>query len=194
MHQAGLRYRVDHPVRLGSRTVRPDATFTRWQVAVFVDGCFWHGCPLHGTLPKSNTSYWLPKLQRNRERDAATDRDLRAAGWKSVRIWEHESPAAAAQLAQREIEKRKYPRLSRNGGIVEQPATASAIRNAFVEIASNRPDRELAYRDLHAELVSRGWIIRGETIKRQQDAIYGALKADARIAKVRPGVFGLVDA
>jgi hypothetical protein len=77
---------------------------------------------------------------------------------------------------------------------MEQPATAKAIRDAFVEIASSRPDRELPYRELHTELVARGWTIRGGTVKRQQDAVYGALKADSRIKKVRPGVFAMNDA
>jgi DNA mismatch endonuclease (patch repair protein) len=194
LHRAGLRFRVNHAIPLATRTVRPDATFTRWRIALFVDGCFWHGCPQHGTLPRSNADYWHPKLQRNRERDEATDRALEAAGWRSVRVWEHDPPTTAVERVQREIEGRRgYPRRVEDRGNVEQSATASAIRDAFVEIAARRPGKELPYRDLHTELVSRGWTIRGGTLKRQQDAVYGALRADSRIKKVRPGVFALID-
>lgn len=65
-------------------------------VAVFVDGCFWHRCPLHGTLPKANADWWLAKLDRNVERDRETDLLLVASGWQVLRFWEHEEPAAAA--------------------------------------------------------------------------------------------------
>jgi len=63
---------------------------------VFVDGCFWHGCPHHKGMPRSNAAWWADKIARNRTRDAETDRQLRAAGWISVRIWEHDEPGAAA--------------------------------------------------------------------------------------------------
>jgi len=69
--------------------------FTRAKVAVFVDGCFWHSCPQHGTRPARNADYWLPKLQRNVERDREQDRALRAHGWLSVRVWEHVPVAKA---------------------------------------------------------------------------------------------------
>jgi DNA mismatch endonuclease, patch repair protein len=70
--------------------VRPDVVFTRAKVAVFVDGCFWHSCPLHGTSPRSNRDYWGPKLARNAERDRANTVALRRDGWRVVRIWEHD--------------------------------------------------------------------------------------------------------
>lgn len=83
--KAGLRY------RLSSRLPgRPDLIFIRARVAVFVDGCFWHGCPLHGTRPAARRAYWEPKLARNRERDRLADEALRALGWTSLRFWEHE--------------------------------------------------------------------------------------------------------
>ena len=63
---------------------------------VFVDGCFWHSCPIHGTVPKTNVDYWVPKLERNRLRDMETTRSLEASGWMVVRIWEHESVADAS--------------------------------------------------------------------------------------------------
>ena len=90
LHARGLRFRVDHPLRLEALTVRPDVVFTRWRVAVFVDGCFWHACPEHGNVPRRNRDYWIPKLQRNAARDVRNDAALRQAGWHVVRAWEHE--------------------------------------------------------------------------------------------------------
>jgi DNA mismatch endonuclease, patch repair protein len=81
----GLRYRVRS--RLPGK---PDLVFPGARLAVFVDGCFWHGCPEHGSRPKSNQAYWDPKLDRNRQRAAEVGAALSAAGWESVRLWEHE--------------------------------------------------------------------------------------------------------
>jgi DNA mismatch endonuclease, patch repair protein len=93
LHARGLRYRVDFPIRpaTGIRPIRPDIVFTRAKIAVFVDGCFWHGCPDHGTKPTRNTDYWTAKLERNIERDRRNDALLEEAGWTVVRIWEHEA-------------------------------------------------------------------------------------------------------
>jgi DNA mismatch endonuclease (patch repair protein) len=77
--------------------------FTRTKVAVFVDGCFWHGCPEHGTLPKSNADWWATKLARNVERDADTDRLLADAGWTVIRVWEHEDPQDAGNRVRRAV-------------------------------------------------------------------------------------------
>ena len=96
IHAAGMRYRVDF-APLGGRR-RADIVFTKRQVAVFIDGCFWHGCPQHASLPKRNADYWLPKLQRNVQRDRETDDLLRDAGWTVLRFWEHEDPDAVAQV------------------------------------------------------------------------------------------------
>lgn len=92
LHRRGLRYRVDHAGLPG----RPDIVFTRARLAVFVDGCFWHRCPEHGTLPRNNGAWWLAKLERNVARDRAKDAALRDLGWSVVHVWEHESPVAAA--------------------------------------------------------------------------------------------------
>jgi DNA mismatch endonuclease (patch repair protein) len=78
------------------RTV--DIAFTRARVAVFVDGCFWHSCPIHRTTPASNRAWWESKLATNRVRDAATDQHLLGLGWQVLRIWEHEEPSVAAEL------------------------------------------------------------------------------------------------
>ncbi len=94
LHAAGLRYRIDF-APLGGRR-RADIVFTRKRIAVFIDGCYWHGCPEHATYPKRNSDYWLPKLARNIERDRETDDLLRGAGWTVLRYWEHEAPRAIA--------------------------------------------------------------------------------------------------
>ena len=95
LHAAGLRYRVDRAPLLGLRR-RADIVHRPSRTAVFIDGCFWHGCPVHGNQPKANPEFWRSKLARNRERDADTDGHLKAAGWVVVRAWEHEEPAAVA--------------------------------------------------------------------------------------------------
>lgn len=102
LHAAGLRYRVDAPIHVeGARPVRPDVVFTKKRVAVFIDGCFWHGCPEHGTNPATNSAYWTTKLAENRERDARHQALLEGAGWTVVRLWEHEAPAPAAERVAR---------------------------------------------------------------------------------------------
>jgi DNA mismatch endonuclease (patch repair protein) len=96
LHRRGLRYRVDvAPVPAVSRR-RADVVFSRQQLAVFVDGCFWHGCHDHGVKPAANASYWQANLRRNVERDRETDAALIAAGWRVMRVWEHEPPGTAA--------------------------------------------------------------------------------------------------
>jgi DNA mismatch endonuclease, patch repair protein len=95
LHAEGFRYRVDvRPVP--TLRARADLVFRRARVAVFVDGCFWHGCPEHGTWPKNNAQWWRAKIEANRRRDERATAQLRAAGWTVVRVWEHEAPARAA--------------------------------------------------------------------------------------------------
>ncbi len=97
LHQRGLRFRKDLPVRLPTRVVRPDVVFTRARLAVFIDGCFWHACPAHGNQPRSNTEYWRGKLALNLARDRAVDEALTLAGWRVLRAWEHEHPSSVAE-------------------------------------------------------------------------------------------------
>ena len=98
LHRSGLRFRKDYAIRLSTgKVVHMDVAFTRRKVAIFVDGCFWHRCPDHGTTPKSNRSYWIPKLNDNVERDRRVTADLVAQGWHVVRVWEHVRPFDAAQ-------------------------------------------------------------------------------------------------
>jgi DNA (cytosine-5)-methyltransferase 1 len=96
LHRMGLRFSVDRAIN-GNRR-RTDVVFPTERVAVYVDGCFWHGCPEHGTIPKQNQQWWLDKLDANKVRDAATTEALIAEGWHVLRFWEHEEPAAAALL------------------------------------------------------------------------------------------------
>ena len=90
LHRLGYRYRKDYRLDLASgRRVRPDIAFTARKVAVFVDGCFWHACPEHGSKPRANEWYWGPKLIKNVERDRVNDAALILDGWTVVRLWEH---------------------------------------------------------------------------------------------------------
>jgi DNA mismatch endonuclease (patch repair protein) len=113
LHRRGLRYRVDLPIHAGCRgPVRPDIVFSREKLAVFVDGCFWHGCPDHGHVPASNAAYWEPKLARNVQRDHEHDQALEAAGWGVLRVWEHTPSEEAARLIQTRLEERRALLLS----------------------------------------------------------------------------------
>src|SRR5688500_9467397 len=94
LHARGLRYRVDFVVLPGIRR-RADIVFPRAKVAVYVDGCFWHCCPMHRTFPKANASWWADKLAATQRRDADTDCRLLNAGWHVERVWEHESAEEA---------------------------------------------------------------------------------------------------
>jgi DNA mismatch endonuclease, patch repair protein len=85
----GLRYRAN--VRLPGT---PDIAIGQGKIAVFVDGCFWHGCPQHGTMPKTNRTFWQKKISRNRERDREVDAALHNLGWTAVRVWQHDIKAS----------------------------------------------------------------------------------------------------
>jgi len=96
LHRRGLRFFVDRAPVPGWRR-RADIVFPTARVAVYVDGCFWHGCPEHATWPKANERWWREKIESNRRRDRDTDDNLVRVGWKGVRIWEHEGPDDAAE-------------------------------------------------------------------------------------------------
>lgn len=92
LHRGGFRFRKDFVIRTDGLRVRPDIVFTKWRIAVFIDGCFWHLCPDHGHVPRTNSHYWRPKLERNVSRDQLVDSTLRAGGWTVLRLWEHVPP------------------------------------------------------------------------------------------------------
>ena len=100
LHANGLRYRVDAVV-LNRPRRRADVVFPRVRLAVFIDGCFWHGCPLHATWPKNNGPWWRDKLELNVARDHDTDERLTQAAWQVLRFWEHESPITVSEEIER---------------------------------------------------------------------------------------------
>jgi DNA mismatch endonuclease (patch repair protein) len=110
LHKRGLRYFVDRAPIQGWRR-RADIVFPRAKVAVFVDGCFWHGCPEHGTWPKANAEWWKEKIETNVRRDRDTDKRLEQAGWVSMRVWGHEDAREAADRVERKL-RRKRPTAS----------------------------------------------------------------------------------
>jgi DNA mismatch endonuclease (patch repair protein) len=114
----GFRYRVDtKPLGISPR--RADIVFRRAKVAVFVDGCFWHGCPIHGTWPKANAAFWRHKIQTNRRRDRETNANLRKAGWLAIRVWEHDSPErAGVRIARAVVARMKSRRYAKKRTVV----------------------------------------------------------------------------
>ena len=102
LHARGLRYRVNaKPEPDLQRTA--DVLFSRWKVAVFVDGCYWHGCPQHYRAPRTNAGFWEAKVTRNRERDAETTRLLEERGWSVLRFWAHLDPEHVAEVVEEAV-------------------------------------------------------------------------------------------
>lgn len=97
---AGLRYRIHYPM-----VGKPDIVFVRRKIAVFVDGCFWHGCPEHATHPKTNARFWAAKLEGNRKRDQRITAELEAEGWRVLRFWEHELKEDLDSVAARVVDE-----------------------------------------------------------------------------------------
>src|SRR5262245_29646094 len=106
LHRMGLRYRIDRKP-LPDLHRRADVVFFSARVAVYIDGCFWHGCPTHATWPKENAEFWRNKIETNRRRDADTDRRLADSGWLVVRVWEHEAPGEAAERVAAVVRSRR---------------------------------------------------------------------------------------
>ena len=102
LHAIGVRYRVNVKLEKGLRTTA-DLALRSVKLAVFVDGCFWHGCPVHGGSPKTNTEYWNRKIKRNVERDIETNAALRARGWTVLRFWEHQDVREGAEKVRQTI-------------------------------------------------------------------------------------------
>jgi DNA mismatch endonuclease (patch repair protein) len=97
LHRRGLRFNKDFLITTSTVRVRVDVAFPRRRIAVLIDGCFWHRCPLHETEPRANATYWGPKLDRNVARDRSQEAGLRLEGWTVVRGWEHEDPVMVAE-------------------------------------------------------------------------------------------------
>lgn len=108
LHAAGLRFRVAHRPEPGlNRTA--DIVFPKQRIAVFIDGCYWHACPEHLTVARTNASYWSEKLARNVARDADTTAQLQASGWRVLRYWEHEDPDAVATSISAVVRAQAHP-------------------------------------------------------------------------------------
>lgn len=106
VHRRGLRYRVDTAPVKGLRR-RADLVFPTEKVAVFVDGCWWHGCPEHGSTPQTNAGFWREKIAANKQRDRETNGRLIEVGWSVVRVWEHEEPELAAERIEHAVRERR---------------------------------------------------------------------------------------
>ena len=111
LHRRGLRFRLQRQL-LADVKRTSDIVFGPARVVVEVRGCFWHGCPQHGSSPRSNAEWWLDKITRNRERDLDTEARLRGAGWEVVVVWEHERPDAAAARVEEVVLERRRARSS----------------------------------------------------------------------------------
>jgi len=107
LYRRGLRYRVGYVVLKRPRRVA-DIAFPGLKIAVFVDGCYWHGCPEHATWPKHNAEFWRQKIETNRLRDADTNSRLLNAGWTVLRFWEHQSPIDAAETVAQTVAMVKH--------------------------------------------------------------------------------------
>lgn len=104
-HRRGLRYRVDASLP-GMPRRRADLVFSGPRVAVFIDGCFWHSCPTHVSVPKANHEWWVAKLRRNAERDRETEEHLKVLDWLVLRFWEHEEPGVVVDAVERAVRAR----------------------------------------------------------------------------------------
>ncbi|MDA8286331.1 MAG: very short patch repair endonuclease [Actinomycetota bacterium] len=102
LHRRGLRYFVDRRVVPDTRR-RVDIVFPQRKIAIFVDGCFWHSCSMHRSVPRANRDWWVAKLAANERRDRETDAQLEDAGWTVLRFWEHEDPMAVADTIEANV-------------------------------------------------------------------------------------------
>jgi DNA (cytosine-5)-methyltransferase 1 len=115
LHSMGLRFKVD--VAINSNRRKTDVVFPTERVAVYVDGCFWHACPQHGTVPKQNREWWVAKFEANKARDLSTTKALEGAGWQVLRFWEHHDPLTAAQTVCEHIMAIRASRDGKGGAV-----------------------------------------------------------------------------
>jgi DNA mismatch endonuclease (patch repair protein) len=106
LHARGLRYRIHYPIP-GMKRTSCDFAFSRLKIAVFLDGCFWHGCEVHPPSVKKNTDFWLSKIERNRARDARATAHLVELGWTVLRFWEHEEVATIVEKIAATVETQR---------------------------------------------------------------------------------------
>jgi DNA mismatch endonuclease, patch repair protein len=107
LHRRGFRFRKNLRFDVEGLRLRPDVVFTRAKVAVFLDGCYWHGCPSHGQVPVANRDFWTAKIQANRDRDQRQTAALERAGWLVVRVWEHEEISTAVDRVDAAVASRQ---------------------------------------------------------------------------------------
>lgn len=119
LHARGLRFRVDYGLPFDRRR-KADVVFTRQRVAVFVDGCFWHGCPEHYRAPATNAGYWSAKVAANEARDRDTEARLQALGWLVLRFWEHEPAELVADAVASAVAERRTTRPRPSVGSVDE--------------------------------------------------------------------------
>jgi len=111
LHRMGLRYRI-HICPIKQLHRKADIVFPRLKIAVYIDGCFWHGCPIHATWPKANAEFWRNKIESNQRRDLDTNERLREAGWTVIRAWEHEEAEEAALRIAEAVQMQRALRIS----------------------------------------------------------------------------------
>jgi DNA mismatch endonuclease (patch repair protein) len=135
LHARGVRYRLHLRIVPGTRR-EVDIVIPRARLAVFVDGCFWHGCPVHESYPRANGAWWRDKIEGNQRRDADTDERLSAAGWRVIRVWEHEDPDTAAEAVLSMINERQP-----SGAARPPPGTPSEHQTRALGVTRSRESR-----------------------------------------------------
>ena len=137
LRSARLRFTTDARPLIGLRRTA-DIVFRKLRIAVFVDGCFWHGCPTHCTWPAHNRAWWRAKIARNRARDDDTDRQLKTAGWTVIRVWEHAVNPKAAQRILGHVDRHRVRgprRAARQPAATRRRAQARARSRSFAKVA-----------------------------------------------------------
>jgi DNA mismatch endonuclease (patch repair protein) len=124
-----LRYRVAWPVP-GQRRRTIDIAFTRARLAVYIDGCFWHGCPVHATSPKANAAWWADKISANRARDVDVTAQLEDLGWTVMRFWEHEQPSDVVTQVLGQLKARRGSPPAEHHGIARATCSSNSAMKA----------------------------------------------------------------
>lgn len=121
LHARGLRYRIHYPIP-GLKRTTCDFAFTRMKIAVFLDGCFWHGCEIHPPSVKKNTDFWLAKIERNRARDGRATAHLTELDWTVLRFWEHEAVTTIVEKIAATVHAKKAV-------LSDSPSLARTLKN-----------------------------------------------------------------